>query len=66
MLFCMQIRPSLVEEHPSWGVPELGKALGARWKALTEEEKVPFNKLQVEDKAPSSQSEPEPEVDVDP
>ena len=43
MLFCNEERPKLKEAHPEWKVPEMGKALGAKWKELTDEDKAPFN-----------------------
>ena len=37
-------------EHPDWGVPEQGKEMGAKWKALSDEERAPWQSLAEEDK----------------
>ncbi|KAL7492365.1 hypothetical protein ACHAWT_002550 [Skeletonema menzelii] len=39
MLFAKEMRPKVKEENPEMSFGELGKELGARWRALSEEEK---------------------------
>ena len=46
MIFAGENRGKLVEETPGMSIGEIGKALGAKWKEMTAEEKVPY-----EDKA---------------
>ena len=37
--------------HPTWGIGEIGKELGAMWKKVTEAEKVKYNAAAEKDKA---------------
>jgi len=50
MFFNMATRPKVVEENPGIAFGEVGKKLGAMWKALSEEDKQPFAKQASEDK----------------
>lgn len=42
MIFAGEARASVVAENPGFSVGEVGKALGAKWKAFSAEEKAPF------------------------
>jgi len=42
MIFAGEVRASVVAENPGASIGEVGKALGARWKAFSAEEKAPF------------------------
>jgi hypothetical protein len=42
MLFCKATRPTIVTENPSFTFGEVGKALGAAWKALSDEDKAAY------------------------
>ena len=42
MIFAGEARASVVAENPCASIGEVGKALGARWKAFSAEEKAPF------------------------
>jgi hypothetical protein len=33
MNFAKEQRPAIMKEHPDWGIPEVGKELGRRWRA---------------------------------
>ena len=50
MLFVMQTRSHIVKENPTLKFKDIGRVLGKRWKATTEEERAPFNKLSQADK----------------
>lgn len=43
-------RPAIKEANPTFGIGEMGKALGAMWKEATAEEKEPFEQLANKDK----------------
>jgi hypothetical protein len=42
VLFCSSIRKSLMQENPDLTFSDVGKMMGERYKALTDEEKAPF------------------------
>ena len=42
MIFAGEARASVVAENPGFSIGEVGKALGAKWKAFSAEEKAPF------------------------
>ncbi|KAK1733637.1 hypothetical protein QTG54_015680 [Skeletonema marinoi] len=42
MLFAKEMRPVVKEENPEFSFGELGKELGARWRALTDDEKEAY------------------------
>ena len=42
MIFAGETRASVVAENPGFSIGEVGKALGAKWKAFSAEEKAPF------------------------
>ena len=42
MIFAGETRASIVAENPGASIGEVGKALGAKWKAFSAEEKAPF------------------------
>ena len=50
IFFCADERPIVKEEHPEMPAKEILAELGARWKALDEEDKEKYNKLASEDK----------------
>lgn len=39
IFFCNDKRPAVKKDHPDWGVAQIGKELGAQWKAATEDDK---------------------------
>jgi structure-specific recognition protein 1 len=51
MIFAGENRGKLVEKTPGMSIGEIGKALGAEWKAMTAEEKVPYEDKAKEAKA---------------
>jgi len=51
MIFAGETRGSLLEETPGMSIGEVGKALGARWKQFTAEEKAPYEEKAREAKA---------------
>lgn len=44
MLFAKEMRPKLKEESPDLTFGEVGKELGARWRALSDDEKAKYKK----------------------
>jgi len=44
MLFAKETRPKVKEENPDITFGEVGKELGKRWRALTDEEKAEYKK----------------------
>lgn len=44
MLFCKDTRPKIVMEKPNIEFGEIGKELGERWRALSDEEKADWKK----------------------
>lgn len=44
MLFCKETRPVIIKESPDLAFGAVGKELGKRWRALTDEEKEAFKK----------------------
>lgn len=50
MFFCKETRESVKEEHPDWGVTQIGKRLGELWKLVDEDDKKKFFDLAEEDK----------------
>ena len=44
MLFAKEMRPKLKEESPDLSFGEVGKELGARWRALSDNEKAKYKK----------------------
>jgi hypothetical protein len=44
MLFCKETRPLIIKETPDMAFGQVGKELGKRWKALTDEEKEGYKK----------------------
>ena len=42
MLFAKETRPKVKEEHPDFTFGEVGKELGKRWRALTDEQKAAY------------------------
>ena len=51
MIFAGETRKSVLEETPGMSIGEVGKALGAKWKAFSAEEKLPFEEKAKEAKA---------------
>lgn len=50
VFFTNEMRPKVLEEYPGIKFVDLGKELGARWRALTVEEKKRFEDMATEDK----------------
>jgi hypothetical protein len=50
MFFCKETRESVKEEHPDWGVTQIGKRLGELWKLVDEDDKKKFFDMAEEDK----------------
>ena len=44
MLFCKETRPIIMKENPDLAFGAVGKELGKRWKALSDEEKEAYKK----------------------
>jgi hypothetical protein len=44
MVFCKEERPKILEENPGFGFGEVGKALGAAWGRLSDEEKASYKR----------------------
>ncbi|KAL3786565.1 hypothetical protein ACHAW5_000511 [Stephanodiscus triporus] len=44
MLFAKEMRPKVIGEKPELTFGEVGKELGARWRALSEEQKAAYKK----------------------
>eukprot|EP00563_Minutocellus_polymorphus_P004729 CAMPEP_0181037506 /NCGR_PEP_ID=MMETSP1070-20121207/9439_1 /TAXON_ID=265543 /ORGANISM="Minutocellus polymorphus, Strain NH13" /LENGTH=75 /DNA_ID=CAMNT_0023115229 /DNA_START=129 /DNA_END=356 /DNA_ORIENTATION=+ len=42
MKFVKEMRPTVLEEKPDLTFGEVGKELGARWRALTDDEKAAY------------------------
>lgn len=42
MIYSVSIRPSVKTEHPEFSFGQLGREIGAQWRAMTEEQKAPF------------------------
>jgi len=49
MFFAKEERPKVLKDNPSFGVPEVGKELGARWGKLADKKK--FEALAAKDKS---------------
>merc|ERR1712048_1175378 len=50
VFFGMEYRPKIRQENPDMKFAEISKAIGAKWKEATEEEKKPYLDKQAEDK----------------
>jgi structure-specific recognition protein 1 len=48
--FCNEQRQVIKDEHPDFSFSDISIECGARWKALSEEKKIPFQKLADGDK----------------
>jgi HMG (high mobility group) box len=44
MLFCKEMRPTILKESPDLAFGAVGKELGKRWKALSDDEKEAYKK----------------------
>jgi hypothetical protein len=44
MLFAKETRPEIVKKNPDMPFGEVGKELGARWRALSDAEKAAYKK----------------------
>ena len=44
MLFAKETRPIVKEENPTFTFGEIGKEMGARWRALSDEAKAAYKK----------------------
>jgi len=51
MFFAKDTRKDILKQHPSWGVTDIGKELGARWGKMSSAQKAPFDKQAAADKA---------------
>ena len=47
MLFAKETRPKVIAEKPDLTFGEVGKELGARWRALSEEQKGAYKKWDI-------------------
>ena len=43
LIFSQEVRQKVLDENPGIKFGEVGKKIGGMWKALTEEEKAPYN-----------------------
>eukprot|EP00695_Tsukubamonas_globosa_P003436 TRINITY_DN631_c0_g1_i4.p2 TRINITY_DN631_c0_g1~~TRINITY_DN631_c0_g1_i4.p2 ORF type:complete len:140 (-),score=64.84 TRINITY_DN631_c0_g1_i4:231-590(-) len=50
MFFCADKRPEVKEEQPDLKPPQVLKALGEKWREISEEDKKPYEKKAEEDK----------------
>lgn len=50
MWFCKDKRAEVKEKHPSWGVAEIGKEMGAQWKAISDKDKKKYEEQAAKDK----------------
>ncbi|KAI7883605.1 HMG box protein [Lichtheimia hyalospora FSU 10163] len=50
MFFSQEMRPKVKEENPDASFGTLGKILGEKWKAMTDEEKAPYTAKAEQDK----------------
>eukprot|EP00878_Enallax_costatus_P014281 GHUV01014939.1.p1 GENE.GHUV01014939.1~~GHUV01014939.1.p1 ORF type:complete len:173 (+),score=25.56 GHUV01014939.1:139-657(+) len=50
MLFAVDARKELREDHPEWGLAEVGRETGAMWKMLTDRRKQKYAALAAQDK----------------
>ncbi|CDS03600.1 hypothetical protein LRAMOSA01002 [Lichtheimia ramosa] len=50
MFFSQEMRPKVKEENPDASFGTLGKILGEKWKAMSDEEKAPYTAKAEEDK----------------
>lgn len=50
IFFSGKIRQTIKDENPDMPNKEILRETGARWNALTPEQKAPFEKMQAEDK----------------
>ena len=50
MLFSAEMRPQCKEENPEASITDMARILGAQWKSLSEEEKLPYEAKVAEDK----------------
>lgn len=44
MLFAKETRPKVIEDNPDFTFGEVGKELGKRWRALTDDQKAEYKK----------------------
>jgi len=51
IFFTNEMRPILMKQYPGIEFVHMGRILGERWRALSPEEKVPYENLAAEDKA---------------
>ena len=51
MLFSVASRAAILEAHPGVGAADVGRITGAQWKALSTEEKEPWEAKAREDRA---------------
>lgn len=50
MFFVKECRPNLKADNPTFSFPDMGKLMGATWKAMSDKARAPFVKLSEEDK----------------
>jgi hypothetical protein len=51
VIYSMQMRMILKKKHPTWDFGKLSVATGKNWSQLTDEDKIPFNKLATKDRS---------------
>ena len=44
MSFAKETRPKVIEENPDFTLGEVGKELGKRWRALSNDQKAEYSK----------------------
>ena len=42
MVFCKEMRPKILKDNPGMAFGEVGKALGAAWKELSDADKAKY------------------------
>lgn len=50
MFYCQEERPKVKAKHPTDSIGDIAKKLGASWKKLTEDQKLPFEKQAQKDR----------------
>ncbi|KAK0554622.1 Non-histone chromosomal protein 6 [Tilletia horrida] len=50
IIFCSEYRDRVKDENPTAGFGDVGRILGAKWKAMSDKDKAPYLKAQEKDK----------------
>jgi hypothetical protein len=51
VLFMMATRPLVAQQHPTYTFGEVGRVVGARWRALSANERAPYERLAAAERA---------------